>query len=162
MLFLSVLHILLILNTRSSSAQTAKIALTLLAHWNIFINSTLTAKLVLCCLSLGVHLALISLSLPYPHPIILFISQITLCFHLFWIPWSPCDPLASLLPCVLLLTLIFLRSSLYSSCLIVPLCTINHPSPINSLTRLLIPLCLVFSLCIVDQYRLPVTLYKPQ
>ena len=42
--------------------------------------------LVLCCLSLGVCLAPISLSLPYPHPLVLFISQITLCFHLFWIP----------------------------------------------------------------------------
>ena len=117
---------------------------------------------MLCCLSLGIRLAPIFLSLPYPHPIILFIPQITLCFHLFQIPWSPCDPSASLQPHVPLLTLIFLQSSPYSSFLIVSSCTINHPSPVSLLTRLLIPLCLTFPSCIVDQYGLPVILYKPQ
>ena len=117
---------------------------------------------ILCCLSLGVCLAPISLSLPYPHPLVVFIPQITLCFHLFWIPWLLCDPSAPLLPHVPLPILIFLQSSPYSSCLIVSSCTINHLLPISLLTRLLIPLCLTFPLCIVDQYRPPTTLYKPQ
>ena len=117
---------------------------------------------LLCCLSLGVCLAPISLSLPYPHPLVLFIPWITLCFHLFRIPWLLCDPSAPLLPCVPLPILIFLQSSPYSSCLIVSSCTINHLLPISLLTRLLMPLCLTFPLCIVDQYRPLVTLYKPQ
>ena len=57
-------------------------------------------SIVLCCLSLGIHLAPISLFLPCLHPLILVVPQITLYFHLFWIPWSLCDP--SALPCVLL------------------------------------------------------------
>ena len=79
-----------------------------------------SAGVMLCCLSLGVCLAPISLSLPYPHPLVLFIPQITLCFHLFQIPWSPCDPSAPLLPCVPLPILILLQSSPYSSCLMFP------------------------------------------
>ena len=125
-------------------------------------GSQSSAGVMLCCLFLGVCLASISLSLPYPHPLVLFISWITLCFYLFWIPWSPCDPLASPLSCVPSSILIFLWSSLYSSCLIVSSCTINHLLPICLFTRLLIPLCLTFLLCIIDQYRPPVTLYKPQ
>ena len=125
-------------------------------------DKRVTAGRVLCCLSLGVHLAPISLSLPYPHPLVLFILWITLCFHLFRIPWSPCDPSAPLLPHVPLPTLIFLQSSPYSSYLIASSCTINHLLPIGLLTRLLIPLCLTFPSCIVDQYGLPATLYKPQ
>ena len=42
--------------------------------------------LVLCCLSLGIHLAPISLSLPCTYPLILFVPQITLFFHLLQIP----------------------------------------------------------------------------
>ena len=125
-------------------------------------GSQLSVGVMLCCLSLGVFLAPISLSLPYPHPLVLFIPWVTLCFYLFQIPWSLCDPSASLLPHVPLLTLIFLWLSPYSSFLIVSSYTINHPLPVSLLTRLLIPLCLTFPSCIVDQYRLPVILYKPQ
>ena len=121
-----------------------------------------SAGVMLCYLSLGVHLAPISLFLPHPHPLVLFVPQITLCFHLFWIPWSLCDLLASPLPHVLLPTFIFLQSSLYSSCLIVFSCTITHLLLIGLLTWLLILLCLTFSSCIVDQYGPSVTLYKPQ
>ena len=68
---------------------------------------------MLCCLSLGIRLAPISLSLPYSHPIILFIPRITLCFHLSRIPWSPCDPYASPLPHVFLLLIFSISDSSY-------------------------------------------------
>ena len=81
-----------------------------------------SAGVMLCYPSLGICLAPISLSLPYSHPIILFIPQITLCFHLSQIPWSACDPYASSLPRVLLL---LISSISYSSCLVY----ISNPSP---------------------------------
>ena len=62
-----------------------------------------SAGVMLCCLSLGIHLAPISLSLPCPHPLILFVPWIILCFHLLW-----CDLSALPLPHVPLLTLISL------------------------------------------------------
>ena len=70
---------------------------------------------VLCCLSIGVHLTPISLSLPYSHLIILFLPWITLWFHLSRTPWSPCDPYASPLPCVLLSSLLLIFFVSYSS-----------------------------------------------
>ena len=105
-------------------------------------ESLVMGVIVLCCLSLGVHLAPISLSLPYSHPIVLFIPQITLCFHLSQIPWSPCDPYALPLPCVLLL-LIF--SIYYSSFLVY----ISNPSPY----ALLISVLLIFHCLLI--YPLP-------
>ena len=89
--------------------------------------------ILLCCLSLGICLAPISLSLPYSHPIILFILRITLCFHLSQIPWSPCDPCALPLPHVFLL---LISSISYSSCLMY----ISN----SSLYALLISVLLIF------------------
>ena len=98
--------------------------------------------LVLCCLSLDICLAPISLSLPYFYPIILFIPRITLYFHLSQIPWSLCDPYALPLPCVLSL-LIFSIS--YSSCFMY----ISNPS----LYALLISVLLIFHHLLI--YPLP-------
>ena len=68
---------------------------------------------MLCCISLGIHLTPISLSLPWPHPLVFFVLHITLHFHLHWIPWSPCDLYALPLPHVLLfLTLLIFFSLL--------------------------------------------------
>ena len=107
-----------------------------------FTNILSPSSTLLCCLSLGVCLAPISLSLPYSCPIVLFIPQITLYFHLSWIPWSLCDPYASPLPCVLLL---LISSISYSSCLVY----ISNPS----LYALLVSVLLIFHRLLI--YPLP-------
>ena len=81
---------------------------------------------MLCCLSLGIHLAPISLSLPYSHPIVLFIPRITLYFHLSWIPWSPCDPYP--MPCLCLLYFLFLSFP-----------SLTHPASCTLVTFLSMP-----------------------
>ena len=94
---------------------------------------------LLCCLSLGVRLTPISLSLPYSRLIILFLPWITLWFRLSRTPWSPCDPYASPLPHVLLSSLLLISSIPYSSYPVY----ITNPFPYALLIQvLLILLCL--------------------
>ena len=80
---------------------------------------------LLCCLSLGIRLTPISLSLPYSRLIVLFLPRITLWFHLSQTPWSPCDPYASPPPHVLLSSLLPISSVSYSSYLVY----ITNPFP---------------------------------
>ena len=99
-----------------------------------------SAGVMLCCLSLGVRLAPISLSLPYSRLIVLFIPWITLWFHLSRIPWSLCDPYASPLPHVLLLPLLLIFSVSYSS---YPVYITNPSLYVLLILVLLILLCLL-------------------